>query len=164
MFAEYHLHSNHNYYPQRSVRNRRFKLIHNLMPNAENPGLAFTVSRFVDKQEMAQALSEAEEHIRVAYESMGWPPEYELYDLATDPFEFRNLAGLAEHGGVLSELQSVLAEWRKESLDPFLEPSNVTRLKAEIESTLKDGKYERPAGWMYRDYLAPDSPPWTTAP
>lgn len=164
LFAEYHLHSNHNYYPQRSIRNHRFKLIHNLMPNAENPGHAFTVSRFLGEQEMAQALSEAGEHIRSAYESMGRPPEYELYDLATDPFEFRNLAGLAEYGDVLAELQAVLAEWRKESSDPFLEPLNVARLKAEIESTLKDGKYERPAGWTYRDYLAPDDPPWIEDP
>ena len=164
LFAEYHLHSNHNYFPQRSVRNRRFKLIHNLMPNAENPGHAFTVSRFVGEEEMAKALSEAEDHIRSAYKSMDRPPEYELYDLVTDPFEFRNLAPFAEHGEVLAELQAVLAEWRKESSDPFLDPSNVARLKAEIESTLKDGKYERPAGWTYRDYLAPDVPPWIEGP
>ncbi len=161
LFAEYHLHSNHNYYPQRSVRNRRYKLIQNLMPSTENPGHAFTIGRFVGEEEIARALSEAEEHIQLAYELMEKPPEYELYDLAADPFEFRNLAGHVAYREAFRGLQAVLLEWREETSDPFLNPSNVARLKAEIESTFKDGQYVRPAGWTYRDYLAPDVPPWT---
>ena len=164
LFAEYHLHSNHNYYPQRSVRNARFKLILNLMPNEPNPGHAFTIGRFVGQDEMAAAMREAEEPVRRAYKMMASPPEYELYDLETDPFEFRNLAGETEHRTVLEELQRVLEDWRVATSDPFLDPSNVTRLKAEIATTFKNGRYERPASWNYRQYLAPEVPAWLANP
>ena len=39
------------------------------------------------------------------------PPE-ELYDLQTDPFEFRDLAGDTAYGNTLAELQQALAELR----------------------------------------------------
>ena len=42
--------------------------------------------------------------------------------------------------------------------DPFLDPANTARLKVEIESTLKNGEYERPEGWNYNAYLAPSKP------
>jgi len=38
LFTEFHLHSAHNFYPQRTVRNARYKLIQNLLPGQNNPG------------------------------------------------------------------------------------------------------------------------------
>ena len=160
LFTEYHLHSNHNYFPQRAVRNSRYKLIWNLLPNERNPGYDFTVERFVGKEEMAEALGKASEEVRQAYELMARPPEFELYDLEQDPFEFRSLAAEPDHEEVLQEMKDTLLQWRKQTADPFLDPSNVTRLRDEIEATRKDGQYERPDGWNYREYLAPAVPPW----
>lgn len=160
LFTEYHLHSNHNYYPQRAVRDRRYKLIWNLMPGEENPGHAFTVNRFIGPEEMQQALGQADDQVRSAYALMASPPEFELYNLELDPYEFRNLAELPEHESVLQDLRNRLLEWRQETDDAFLEPSNVRRLKADVESTLKDGQYRRPDGWSYNDYLSPAIPPW----
>ncbi|MDE0102635.1 MAG: sulfatase [Bryobacterales bacterium] len=153
LFAEYHVHSNHNYYPQRSVRGPRYKLIQNLLPHQENPGYSFTVEKFIGWDEMDQALSQADETVRQAYDRMAVPPEFELYDLRDDPYEFRNLADDPNYQPVLRELRQVLDTWRQETSDPFLEPENVTRLKAEIEATLVDGQYQRPSGWSYREYL-----------
>ena len=48
LFTEYHLHSAHNFYPQRTVRNARYKLIQSLQPDQINPGYDFTVKRFFD--------------------------------------------------------------------------------------------------------------------
>ena len=160
LFTEYHLHSNHNYFPQRAVRNSRYKLIWNLLPNERNPGYDFTVEKFIGEEEMAEALRQASEEVRRAYELMASPPEFELYDLEQDPFEFRNLAAEPGHEESLRELRGKLLQWRQETADPFLDPLNVTRLKDEIEATRKNGQYERPDGWNYREYLAPAVPPW----
>ena len=160
LFAEFHVHSNHNYYPQRSVRDRRYKLVHNLLPGEENPGQAFTVARFFGEGELAQALDKADTSVRRAYALMAKPPEFELYDLAQDPFEFRNLAGDPAHQAPLLDLQRVLLEWRERTSDPFLDESNVRRLKAEVDATFKNGEYQRPSGWNYRSYLAPEVYPW----
>ena len=102
---------------------------------------------------MAQALREADATVRQAYDRMAVPPEFELYDLRDDPYEFRNLADDPEYQPVLGELRQVLDDWRRETSDPFLEPENVMRLKSEIEATLVNGQYQRPSGWSYRDYL-----------
>ena len=158
LFTEYHLHSNHNYFPQRTVRDSRYKLIRNLMPNAVNPGHAFTIDRFVGEAEFLQALEQAPEQVRTAYQAMARPPEYELYDLAADPHEFSNIASDPAHQGAFERLQAALQQWREQTNDPFLDPDNTARLKAEIETTFKSGKYERPEGWNYNAYLAPSEP------
>ena len=158
LFTEYHLHSNHNYFPQRTVRDRRYKLIRNLMPNTVNPGHAFTIDKFVGDAELLQALEQAPERVRTAYQAMASPPEYELYDLAADPYEFSNIASDPAHQDAFERLQARLQQWRVQTNDPFLDPANTARLKAEIESTLKNGTYERPEGWNYNAYLAPSKP------
>ncbi len=158
LFTEFHLHSNHNYFPQRTVRDGRHKLIRNLMPNTVNPGHAFTIDKFVGEAELLQALGRAPERVRMAYEAMASPPEYELYDLAVDPYEFTNIATGPAYEGTFRRLKAKLQQWRVRTEDPFLDPTNTARLKAEIESTLKNGKYERPEGWNYTAYLAPDQP------
>ena len=158
LFTEYHLHSNHNYFPQRTVRDERYKLIRNLMPNTVNPGHAFTIGRFVGDDELLQALEGAPERVRTAYQAMASPPEYELYDLAADPYEFSNIASDPAHQDAFERLKARLQQWRVQTNDPFLDPANTARLKAEIESTLKNGKYERPEGWNYNASLAPSKP------
>jgi arylsulfatase A-like enzyme len=52
-------------------------------------------------------------------------------------------------------LKNVLLEWRRRTRDPFLDPANVYRLKSEVDATFKNGRYEKPAGWEYPEYLAP---------
>ena len=159
LFTEYHLHSNHNYYPQRTVRDERYKLIWNLMPDQVNPGYDFTMGRFYSADELGKALAEAPVRVREAYARMRRPPEFELYDLERDPYEFENLAPDPDHGAVLTELKKALLAWRRETADPFLDAENVMRLKAEVDATFKDGQYARPEGWRYPEYLAPERTP-----
>ena len=49
-------------------------------------------------------------------------PLVELYDLAADPDEFRNLAASPEHAAIRAELQKKLGEWMEKTYD-FLPPS-----------------------------------------
>ena len=141
IFTEYHTHSAHNYYPQRTIRNNRFKLILNLQPNEINPGYEFTKSKFyVDLDEI---INEAPEHIKNAYVLMEKPPEFQLYDLHTDPFEFKNLAESSEHKGILALLKEQLNLWRHKTKDPLLNIANVKALKREINACKINGKYKK---------------------
>lgn len=153
LFTEFHVHSNHNYYPQRTVRDERFKLIRNLMPDEVNPGADFTVDRFFGGDAFRGALMAEAAEVRAAYERMRRPPEFELYDLEADPYEFKNLAGNEAHGADLTRLQEALETWRRETDDPFLDAVNVRRLKAEVDASFKDGEYVRPESWEYVNYL-----------
>lgn len=141
LFTEYHTHSAHNFYPQRTVRDRRFKLIHNLMPDEVNPGYEFTRRKFFEK--LHEVVSKAPHPVRSAYERMQRPPEYELYDLQTDPHEFSNLANETRHAETLTELKNQLANWRNRTNDPLLNVDNLTRLKAEIDACIVDGEAKK---------------------
>ncbi len=138
LFTEFHLHSAHDFYPQRTVRNARYKLIENLMPGQTNPGSDYTLSRFF--ADLPKVIEAAPDHIRDAYHRMTTPPEFELYDLQADPHEFRNLADDLQHTGVLAELKNQLAAWRQESKDPLLDPEKLKRLKAEVDACFVDGE------------------------
>jgi N-sulfoglucosamine sulfohydrolase len=156
LFTEYHVHSAHNYYPQRTVRDDRFKLILNLLPDEVNPGYDFAVNRFYGAEEIDAALAEAPEEVQDAYKLMRRPPEFELYDLQEDPYEFRNLAEDSAHSAKLTELKKALLDWRRKTNDPFLEHENVLRLQAEIAAIYIDGEYSDQRGpWGYIKYMAP---------
>ena len=150
--TEFHTHSAHNYFPQRTTRDERFKLIHNLMAGEINPGYDFTNQRFFEGLE--QAIASAREPVRSAYLRMRRPPEFELYDLEADPYEFENLATDPDYAETLTRLQSQLAHWRKRTRDPLLDKENVRRLKAEIDACFQDGKPSKSALSLgYRDYF-----------
>ena len=139
LFTEFHLHSAHNYYPQRTVRDDRFKLICNLMAGRVNPGYKFTHKRFFEG--LDRVIAAAGEPVRSAYLRMRSPPQYELYDLKRDPYEFKNLADDPGYAEILRKLTSQLMSWRRSTGDPLLDKKNVLRLKSEIEAcmTNKDG-------------------------
>jgi len=141
LFTEFHIHSAHNYYPQRTVQDERYKLIVNLMPGEINPGYQFTNNRFFDS--LMDTIGAAPKNIRDAYYRMGRPPQYELYDLKTDPHEFDNLAESSKHSKILKRLSSQLQTWREETNDPMLNPENVRRLKAEVDACFVDGQPDK---------------------
>ncbi len=153
LFTEYHLHSGHNFYPQRTIRNHRFKLILNLMHGQVNPGYDFTNNRFFEQGEIEQVLEQSPEYIRDVYKILHTAPEYELYDLHADPSEFHNLAERPEYKTVLHELQDELLNWRKQTNDPLLSQANLQKLKAEVDECWKTGKYIRRKHWEYPEYF-----------
>src|SRR5690606_42133266 len=59
-------------YPQRAVRDGRFKLIHNLVAGYENPGYAYTNGLYPSAD---SAIAAAPEKIAAAYQRMKRPPE-----------------------------------------------------------------------------------------
>ena len=153
LFTEYHLHSGHNYYPQRTVRGGRYKLIRNLLAGELNPGYAFTNNRFFDDGEVEQVLAAAAPHVRAAYARLRIAPEYELYDLEQDAWEFRDLANDPQHAETLKRLKAELQGWRKRTADPLLESSNLSKLTAEVASRWTSGSYRKQMQWDYPEYF-----------
>ncbi len=150
LFTEYHTHAaGTNFYPQRTVRHDRYKLIENLMPGQINPGYDFTNARF---EGVLPAIEAASDTVREAYHRMQRPPRFELYDLQSDPYEFRNLAGSDEHAAVFEDLKQHLATWREQTRDPLLDPANLERLKAEVDS-MESKKAAKKHAWGYPDYF-----------
>lgn len=160
--AEYHTHgAKNNYFPQRSIRSERFKLIENLLAEEVHPDYDLTISK-LEKEAKARniskgldlhdAISKSDPAVRDAYLRMRQPPRYELFDLSKDPFELHNLAELPEHADVLRELRKELHRWRSDTQDPLLNPKALEQLTAEVRSVKKKG-VAQDFDWSYPDYF-----------
>lgn len=114
--TEFHYHGGSPFFPRRTIRDARFKLIHNLRAGEVEPinridgDAALTISRESSHRETMAGK---------AFEVAANPPEFELYDLQNDPWEFHNLAGEAEHAPTFDRLKKALADWRGETNDPL---------------------------------------------
>ena len=163
LFTEYHTHAAApNYHPQRAVRNDRYKLIENLLPDTLNPDYANTIRKLeadaTSRGEkgftggLHKAIANAPSEVVAAYALMEKPPRYELYDLQNDPYEFHNLAASPDHASTLVDLQSQLTHWREQTKDPLLDPKNLQRLTAEVTAVTNksEGKSTQ---WGYVDYF-----------
>ncbi len=143
LYTEYHLHSAHNFFPQRTVRDSRYKLIQNLQPDEINPGYSFTIKRFYNG--LPEVIKAASPRVKSAYRLMEKPPQFELYDLIEDPWEFENLAGQQQHLETLKRLSGKLEQWRQQTNDPLLDPELATRLRSEVEACFVNGTPEKGA-------------------
>jgi N-sulfoglucosamine sulfohydrolase len=127
LFTEYHVHSNHNPWPQRTVRSARYKLIWNPLAGRVNPRYAHSMNtrpKAGEKALLASVIPEAKR----AYVIMKTPPEYELYDLQNDPYEFTNLADDPAYAEPLAKLTKQLRDWQKETGDALKDPENAEKL------------------------------------
>jgi N-sulfoglucosamine sulfohydrolase len=123
VFAAHNRDQNMNVYPIRSVRTENWKYIKNLLPNARH-------TTHIDKQparheywptwiEKAKADSRASDLV-MRYHTR---PEEELYDLAADLFEERNLAAMPEHADRLGRMRKDLRDWMDQNRDVGLSAS-----------------------------------------
>ena len=150
----------HFYYPRRSVRNKGFKLIHNLNYSEENPHVDFYNKRqghFVAGTNLEEIEALDEERAEV-YRIWRNPPRFELYDLENDPNEFRNLSDDPEYQDKLEELKKVLKQWQIDTKDPFNDPEKHERFNRDIKEILEKYKglgYRNDPDfkWKYVDYF-----------
>ena len=130
LVAEHHLHGPP-WFPRRAIRDDRYKLIHNLMADTASP-------RPQIDGDLGYSISQEARYdgtpIRQAFDILAHPPEFELYDLDEDPWEFRNLAGDPEHAATLERLQAALDDWRRTTNDPLLDPVFVAAMRQRVES------------------------------
>lgn len=157
LFTEYHVHSNHNPYPQRTVRDNRYKLIHNLVPSYDNPGYEYTLDHVI-KYSKSELQASASPRIFKAYEQMKHPPEFELYDLKKDPFEFENLVASGKHQKVLEKMKKVLHQWQLDTNDPMIDPMVAKQVFDAILETGIEGKEKKLV--PYLEVMAPPKILW----
>jgi N-sulfoglucosamine sulfohydrolase len=123
--TEYTSHHQGGYFPRRAIRDARYKLIKNLLPDRPNPiknvdGSAAWAESRDPTFEGTPAREAIDRHVA--------PPAEELYDLQQDPVEFVNLADDPAQADVLDRLRAQLQAWREETNDPLLDPQELTRL------------------------------------
>lgn len=105
------------YYPTRGTRTRRYKYLKNLFPELSFPHASdlFASKTWQSVRGNKDALlgkRKVSDYLHRAAE--------ELYDLDTDANEVRNLAGSAEHEGILRTLREQTQAFRKRTADPWL--------------------------------------------
>jgi len=123
--GEYHLHGPP-WFPQRAIRDDRFKLIHSLLADSVSRKTAIDGDiGYVTSREERYAGTD----IRKAFDTFAKPPEFELYDLENDPWEFHNLAGEAEYADIEKRMKAALEAWRHETDDPALDPAFHDQIK-----------------------------------
>jgi len=159
LFTEFHTHAAAaNFFPQRTVRDQRYKLIENLMPGELHPDF-----KKIDKEMpfVKAVVARAPELVRAAYQRQRQPPRYELYDLQEDPYEFQDLSDSPAHAEVFADLKQRLAQWRQQTNDPLLDEAILQRLKTEVTS-MPNKATGKKYNWGYPDYFFGREPAATT--
>lgn len=156
MYGEFNVHSHHNPFPQRSIRNDRYKLIWNLLPEGGSISARYNVNFIFKKQpgRFEEILASSPEHIRRAYETMLNPPEFELYDLQEDPYEWNNLSDREEYAEVMKTLKEELHKWQVETGDPFVDKALAKRFSDEIIATNLERVVIGYHDYMFNDVLS----------
>ena len=108
--AEFHFHGAAVFYPRRAIRDSRYKLIHNLRAGSAKPTTGIDGDRAFSLSRDARYDGTP---ARRAFDTFADPPEFELYDLRTDPYELDNVARTGEQAEVLERMKKALLAWRK---------------------------------------------------
>ena len=115
VFASHTMHEVWMYYPMRAVRTEKYKLIWNLAHEQTWP-VAGDIARS-PSQAACERLGNVGKRSLKDYQHR---PEFELYDVQSDPDEMKNLAGEPAHAATKNELLGRIKSWMKETKDPWL--------------------------------------------
>lgn len=105
-------------YPIRSIRNKEFKLIYNMLSDS-----IYYVKYLMSQGEGAKIfnswkkVAERDQHAKAMVKRIEWHPEFELYDLKNDPHELTNIADQPKYKKTLDLLKENLFQWMKEQGD-----------------------------------------------
>ncbi len=150
------------HFPQRAIRDERYKLIWSPLRDRPDPGVECYLGQVHPAYRGCPSTEELEdlpETTKELYTAWLNPPEYQLYDLQTDPWEFRNLAGQPEYAEVEGRLKGALRDWMKETDDWITDPEKLAKLTAENDSIPPPGRGAPKGGWQYGEYLKPREQP-----
>jgi N-sulfoglucosamine sulfohydrolase len=126
IYASHTFHEITMYYPMRAVRTRHYKLIWNLAHPLEYP----LASDLWGSPTWQDILHRRDPMLgRRALSTFLHRPEFELYDLQSDPDELHNVASDPSFTPVLGELKAKLLAKMKATSDPWLEPIMRSRIE-----------------------------------
>jgi N-sulfoglucosamine sulfohydrolase len=117
VFASHQFHEITMYYPIRMLRTRKHKYLLNLGHKLEYPSAAD-----IYHSKTWQGILERRDKTlgQRGMEAFLYRPREELYDLEADPNELHNVAGEAKYADVLAELRGKVADWQKQTKDPWV--------------------------------------------
>ena len=149
------------FFPRRSIRGPRYKLIENLLQDRENPKYAWYAEQKGSHFAAGTMISELETssiQVQNAYKTWKTGPQYELYDLREDPLEWNNLSEVPTYQEIKVKLIQELRSWQHRTNDPLLKPEKLKQLTQEIGEVYshypKLGYRSDPSfQWQYHDYL-----------
>ena len=159
LFAERTAYNADSFFPQRTLRDSRYKLILNLTPERENPVADAYLNQYNSFYVFGTSQAEIDaspKTIRQAYTRWKSPPPIELYDLKDDPWEFKNLADNTAFTKIKERLMDELQRFREKHNDPLLHPSKLDQLGREhdyVAKNMKGRRYGKQQFWKYREYL-----------
>lgn len=105
-------------YPIRSIRDNRYKLILNLTPEAEyHIKYIMTPGKNTALWDSWQEKAKVTEDARFITQRITNRPPVEFYDISTDPWELKNLAGDPAHAARIKTLTDELHRWMKQQGD-----------------------------------------------
>lgn len=151
LFSEFSAHGYTAFYPMRSVRNNRYKMIINYLPDREFPMLTIDGDKAWKEVQKDQFTGTEARSLFARYQ---YRPEVELYDLQKDPHELRNIAADALYENTLSELQEALKSWQEETQDPMAdlerkeEMINIHDRLTKMKNDDRDFQPEMPLKWV----------------
>ena len=140
-----------NWYPQRSIRDSRYKLIVNYLPERQHMGnRAYlydeTWESSLDDDDRAALPGD----LRLALERAVQPPAEELYDLERDPCELHNLADDSALDATRTSLRTALIRWQADHDDRIAHPDVLQALTA-MHDRIRQSHYPDGFGKMPRD-------------
>lgn len=143
-------------YPQRCVRDARYKLIHS--PVRDRHNILHDLYRDRHNAHFIAGTSRDEidaggPYAQAVYERYRSPPEYELYDLESDPHELHNLANVPAYAEVKQRLVGALEQWQRDTRDPFARPGLTRRFLSEMDAMAAAGRRSPEGGWGYLEYF-----------
>ena len=149
------------YYPQRSIRDKRYKMIVNYQDDRPSPsaiGYSGPDQRW-EPGALVEEIDACDDRVKAAYACYLNPPHEELYDLQKDPWEWNNLIEDASMSDVREKLRSALTEWQSDTNDRIEETEVHKRLTEEHDSIISRFYQESAWGssrdyeWHYSEYL-----------
>ncbi len=117
IYASHTFHEITMYYPMRVVRQGRYKLIWNIAHELPYPFASdlWEAPTWQDRYRLGPETMYGQRTIKQYIHR----PEFELFDLQTDPHEAHNLADQSEHAERLAHLKSKLQQFQKRTGDPW---------------------------------------------
>ncbi|XP_071966015.1 N-sulphoglucosamine sulphohydrolase-like [Antedon mediterranea] len=120
VYSSHNIHEVTMYYPMRTVRNKHYKLIHNL-----NYKMPFQIDQdFFVSPTFQGLLNHTRNHEPTHWYKMlqdyYYRTEWELFDLTNDPMELKNLVNETEFSSILKSLKDKLVSWQIQTSDPWI--------------------------------------------
>jgi sialidase-1 len=145
-------------FPQRTIRNSRYKLIHSPVRDRQDPAARYYRDHGASHWSGClsdEELAAASQQTKAGYARWLNPPKLQLYDLTDDPHEWTDLSTDPAHAAVKQQLVKALQQWQQDTSDPLADADKLSKLLQESDAVYKSGRRSPKDGWKYLKYLRP---------